>query len=91
MHELEDLYQLLATAIIDNPPVLIRDGGVIAEGFDDDLDELRNLSHQATEKLLQMENKEKANTHLSMKQPGLIFVSVSIQKEGVNNDRNGFK
>ena len=66
MHELEDLYQLLATAIIDNPPVLIRDGGVIAEGFDDDLDELRNLSHQATEKLLQMENKEKANTHLSM-------------------------
>ncbi|HPY42463.1 MAG TPA: DNA mismatch repair protein MutS, partial [Thiolinea sp.] len=35
-----DLHELLKRAIIDNPPVVIRDGGVIAEGYDADLDEL---------------------------------------------------
>ena len=38
--------ELLRRAIIDNPPVLIRDGGVIAPGYDTELDELRDLSTQ---------------------------------------------
>jgi len=42
--------QLLADAIIDNPPMLIRDGGVIAEGFDDELDELRGIADNAISK-----------------------------------------
>jgi DNA mismatch repair protein MutS len=38
--EFPDLYELLQKAIIDNPPVIIREGGVLAEGFDAELDEL---------------------------------------------------
>ena len=34
-------------AIVDNPPVVIRDGGVIAFGFDRKLDELRSFSDNA--------------------------------------------
>ncbi|MDR3441866.1 MAG: DNA mismatch repair protein MutS [Legionella sp.] len=59
------LQQLLVAAIIDNPPVLIRDGGVIAPGFDEELDELRMLSTHANETLDNLEREEKERTGLS--------------------------
>jgi DNA mismatch repair protein MutS len=57
-----DLYALLQRAIIENPPVVIRDGGVIAEGYDAELDELRNLSENADQYLLDLEAREKQRT-----------------------------
>lgn len=59
------LQELLSHALVENPPMLIRDGGVIAPGFDDELDELRGLSDNATDKLLAMERAEKERTGLS--------------------------
>jgi DNA mismatch repair protein MutS len=53
---------LLQAAIEDNPPVVIRDGGVIAKGFDEELDELRDLSSNAGQFLVELEQKEKART-----------------------------
>jgi DNA mismatch repair protein MutS len=58
----EELRHLLDSAIIDNPPVVIRDGGVIAAGFDAELDELRNLSENSDQYLLDLETREKART-----------------------------
>jgi DNA mismatch repair protein MutS len=60
-----EILQLLQTAIIDNPPVLIRDGGVLAAGFNAELDELRNLSQNADQFLLDMETREKAATGIT--------------------------
>src|SRR5690606_9376348 len=60
-----DQHQLLCRAIADNPPVVIRDGGVIAEGFDQELDELRNLSSNAGDYLVKLEEQEKARTGIS--------------------------
>ncbi len=60
-----DLLALLQQAIIDNPPVLIRDGGVIATGYHQQLDELRNLSQNADQFLIDMENREKEATGIS--------------------------
>ena len=57
-----ELSQLLDKAIIENPPVVIRDGGVIAEGYDVELDELRNLSEHADQYLLDLEAREKVRT-----------------------------
>ena len=57
--------QLLADAIIDNPPMLIRDGGVIAEGFDDELDELRGIADNADRFLLDLEAREKERTGIA--------------------------
>jgi DNA mismatch repair protein MutS len=53
---------LLQKAIIDNPPMLIRDGGVIAEGFDDELDDLRSIADNADQYLLDLEAREKERT-----------------------------
>ncbi len=53
---------LLQKAIIDNPPVLIRDGGVIAPGYDAELDELRSLSQNADDFLIQLEVRERDST-----------------------------
>ncbi|MGJ3494769.1 DNA mismatch repair protein MutS [Piscirickettsia salmonis] len=60
-----DLLACLSKAIIDNPPQLIRDGGVIAPGFDTELDELRSLSANANDYLLHLEQREKEATGLS--------------------------
>lgn len=62
---LPHLVELLAGAIQENPPVVIRDGGVIADGFDPELDELRALNTNAGEFLLAMEEREKASTGIS--------------------------
>lgn len=59
------LHELLHNALVDNPPMLIRDGGVIANGFDEELDELRELSENATDKLLALEQAEKLRSGLS--------------------------
>mgnify|MGYP002525031797 CR=1 FL=1 len=63
--EQPDLLALLQRAIIDNPPVLIRDGGVIAPGYNAELDELRGLSEHADQFLIDMENREKAATGIN--------------------------
>ena len=59
------LTELLERAIIDNPPVLIRDGGVIAPGYDKELDELRGISENAGVYLLDLEQRERTSTGLS--------------------------
>jgi len=56
---------LLASAIVPQPPVLLRDGGVIAEGFDAELDELRTLSTNADQFLVDLEAREKAATGIA--------------------------
>jgi len=59
------LQTLLQRAIIDNPPMTIRDGGVIARGYDAELDALLLLSENAGDFLLQLEAREKERTQLS--------------------------
>jgi len=53
---------LLASAIVPQPPVLARDGGIFAEGYDAELDELRTLSTNADQFLIDLEAREKAAT-----------------------------
>ena len=60
LHEAET--SLLSCAIIEQPPVVIRDGGVIASGYDSQLNELRNLSQHADQFLLDLEQREKQRT-----------------------------
>lgn len=60
-----DLCDLLDRAIIENPPVVIREGGVIAPGYDTELDELREISTNAGDYLLQIEERERTATGIS--------------------------
>lgn len=63
--EFPELVDLLGRAIVENPPVVIRDGGVIAEGYDSELDELRNISSNAGQYLLDLEARERERTGIS--------------------------
>ncbi|MFK7860538.1 MAG: DNA mismatch repair protein MutS [Granulosicoccus sp.] len=56
---------LLASAIRENPPVVLRDGGVLADGYDAALDELRGLSSNADNFLKDMELREKQATGIN--------------------------
>jgi DNA mismatch repair protein MutS len=56
--------ELLSRAIIENPPMLVRDGGVIAPGWDAELDELRALSTEADGFLEALESRERERTGL---------------------------
>jgi DNA mismatch repair protein MutS len=56
---------LLSSAIIENPPVVIRDGGVIADGYDQELDKLRQISTNAGQFLLDIEQRERQITGIS--------------------------
>ncbi len=63
--EFPTLSELLKKAVIDNPPVVIRDGGVIADGYDAELDELRALSENAGDYLIKLEQQEREKTGIS--------------------------
>ena len=54
-----EVYALLRRAILANPPQVVRDGGVIAPGYDTELDELRNLGEHADDYLVALEARER--------------------------------
>lgn len=54
--------ELLRRAVLEQPPALIRDGGVLAPGYDPELDQLRALSSDASQFLLDLEARERERT-----------------------------
>jgi DNA mismatch repair protein MutS len=60
-----EVVALLDAAIIDEPPMLIRDGGVIKTGFDPELDDLRALSANADQFLIDLESQEQQKTGIN--------------------------
>ncbi|QGW66849.1 DNA mismatch repair protein MutS [Lysobacter soli] len=63
--EHDDHAHLLKSAIVPQPPVLARDGGIFAERYDAELDELRTLSTNADQFLIDLEAREKAATGIA--------------------------
>ena len=62
MPDLSSVHDLLARAIVAAPPATIRDGGVIAPGYSDRLDELRNVTENAAQWLRKLEIAERERT-----------------------------
>ncbi|MBF4521574.1 DNA mismatch repair protein MutS [Acinetobacter towneri] len=69
------LHQRLMQAIVENPPVLLRDGNVIAEGFDNELDELRKIRDHAGQFLIDLEIKEREQSGIPTLKIGYNRVS----------------
>ena len=59
------IVKLLRRALPDIPAAIIRDGGVIAEGYDSELDELRTLSEKSDQILLDMETAERERSGIA--------------------------
>jgi DNA mismatch repair protein MutS len=64
------LHDLLKRAIVQAPPPLLREGGVIAAGFDAALDELRSIATGADRHLLELEERERRRTGLAQLKVG---------------------
>jgi DNA mismatch repair protein MutS len=60
-----DSVHLLTAAIVERPPALLREGGAIADGYDAELDELRQLSTHADQYLVELEQRERAATGIA--------------------------
>ncbi|MBK8964676.1 MAG: DNA mismatch repair protein MutS [Candidatus Competibacteraceae bacterium] len=60
-----EMCELLRRAIVTNPPQVLRDGGVIAPGYDAELDELRNFSAKADQYLVELEARERQRTGIN--------------------------
>lgn len=82
----------LYSAIIDNPPMVVRDGGVIKEGYDAELDELRGMSENAGQFLIDLEQQEREETGLSTLKVGYnrvhgYFIEISKSQSDKAPDR----
>jgi DNA mismatch repair protein MutS len=62
---LEDLHTLISKAVSDNPPPVLADGGVIRDGYDKELDELRSLSKNNKGHLAMLESRERERTGIN--------------------------
>ncbi len=60
-----DLHALLARAIVEAPPPILRDGGVIAAGYDAELDELKLISEHSDQYLIDLEARERERTGIA--------------------------
>ncbi|TKI08849.1 DNA mismatch repair protein MutS [Martelella alba] len=74
MGDFSELRQLLERAIVETPPILVRDGGVIAEGYNAELDEWRSLADGASDYLERLEIRERESTGLESLKVGFNAV-----------------
>lgn len=59
---LDDVYTLIENAVTDEPPISLKDGGVIKQGFNSELDEYRSLCSNAKKYIADIEERQKAET-----------------------------
>lgn len=57
-----ELYNMIEGAIIDNPPLTLKDGGVFVEGYNEELDQVREIGKNGKNWILELENKERERT-----------------------------
>ena len=62
MDDLGDLYQLINSSVVEEPPITIREGGIIKDGFSAEADELRNAKTEGKQWLAELEARERENT-----------------------------
>lgn len=59
---LEDLEQLISSAIVEEPPIVVKEGGIIREGYNEEADRLRNAKTEGKTWLADLESKERDKT-----------------------------
>ncbi|MDQ2747681.1 MAG: DNA mismatch repair protein MutS [Acidobacteriota bacterium] len=85
--ELPDLRRLIETSIADEPPLNLADGGTIREGFDVELDGLRDISNNAKQIIAAVEDREKQRTgihNLKIKFNGVFGYFIEVSKGNVS-------
>lgn len=65
LDELTDLFQAIDSAIIEEPPILIKEGGIFKDGYNKDVDELKNAKTDGKNWLMELETREKEKTGIT--------------------------
>jgi DNA mismatch repair protein MutS len=85
---LEDLLDLVGRGIVENPPFSLREGGIIANGYNPELDELRGISHEGKGFIARLEAQERARTGISslkIRFNKVFGYSIEITKSNLSN------
>ena len=62
LDELQDIYQLIDGAIVEDPPMAIKDGGIIRLGYNEEIDKLKTAQIEGKNWLIQLETEEREKT-----------------------------
>ena len=60
--ELQDIYELIEKAIVEDPPMTVKDGGIIKLGYDEEIDKLKTATTQGKNWIIALEAEEKEKT-----------------------------
>ena len=71
----EELYNLLEAALVENPPLSVKEGGMINEGFNKELDDVRNISTNGKDWILNYEALEREKTGIKTLKVGFNRVT----------------
>ena len=93
---LDDLYQLLETSIYDNPPIGIKEGYLIKEGYSSELDELKELRKGGKDFVARFEAEEKERTGIKTLKVGYnkvfgYYIEVSKGMTNLVKDEYGYE
>ena len=62
LDELQDIYKLIENSIVDDPPMTIKDGGIIKLGYDEEIDKLKTATTEGKSWIIQLEAEEREKT-----------------------------
>ena len=94
VHDLSELVSLVQRAIADDPPALIRKGGVIRDGYHEELDRLRLIAHDGRSWIADLEQKEREKTgikSLKIRYNAVFGYFIEITKANLNLVPGGYE
>lgn len=84
----KELFELLDSALVDNPPLSIKEGGMIKDGFHQELDEVKNISSNSKKWILDYEAAQKEQTGIKTLKVGYNRITgyyIEISKGAIQN------
>jgi DNA mismatch repair protein MutS len=74
LSDLKEVFDLISRAIVDDPPFVLRDGGLIKEGYDPELNEVKKAAREGKEWIAHLENEERRRTGIKSLKVGFTKV-----------------
>ena len=87
LDELQDIYELIEKSIIEDPPMTIKDGGIIKLGYDEEIDKLKTATTEGKNWIIKLEAEEKEKTGIKNLKVGFNKVFgyyIEVTKSGLN-------
>ncbi len=87
LDELQDIYELIEKSIVEDPPMTIKDGGIIKLGYDEEIDKLKTATTEGKNWIIQLEAEEREKTGIKNLKVGFNKVFgyyIEVTKSGLD-------